>query len=83
MQLSLSTQNALPLVEQIVGAVCGQIDDRLLRPGARLPAIRQLAEHHGISRFTRNGRKAYDPACRPGLSALPKRGGGVSLCRAA
>ncbi len=52
MQLSLSSENAHPLVEQIVSAVRAQIDDRLLRPGTRLPAIRQLAERHGISRFT-------------------------------
>ncbi|MFA9440847.1 PLP-dependent aminotransferase family protein [Uliginosibacterium sp. sgz301328] len=52
MQLSLSPESAVPLVDQIVGAVRGHIDDRLLRPGARLPAIRQLAERHGVSRFT-------------------------------
>ncbi|MDB5802079.1 MAG: transcriptional regulator with domain and aminotransferase domain [Rhodocyclales bacterium] len=73
MQLSLSTQNAVPLVEQIVGALRGQIDDRLLRPGARLPAIRQLAEHHGISRFTVV--EAYDRLVAQGY-LLSKRGAG-------
>lgn len=52
LQISLSAQNGIPLVDQIVTAVRGQIDDRVLRPGARLAAIRQFAEAHGISRFT-------------------------------
>ena len=52
LQLSISAENALPLVDQIVTGVRSQIEDRVLRPGARLPAIRQLAEAHRISRFT-------------------------------
>lgn len=52
LQLSLSPRSAIPLVEQIVDAVRGHIQDRLLRPGAKLPPIRQLAESHGVSRFT-------------------------------
>mgnify|MGYP002142114884 CR=1 FL=1 len=36
----------------IVAAVRTRIDDRILRPGARLPSIRQFAEQHGVSRFT-------------------------------
>lgn len=51
-QVSLSTDSGVPLVDQIVGAIRGQIEDRLLRPGARLSAIRQFAELHGVSRFT-------------------------------
>ena len=52
MQLSLSTDSAMPLVEQIVGGVRAQIEDRLLRPGSRLPAIRRFAQTHGVSAFT-------------------------------
>ncbi len=33
-------------------AVKRQIDDRRLRPGTRLPSIRNFAETHGVSRFT-------------------------------
>ncbi|MDQ7990648.1 MAG: PLP-dependent aminotransferase family protein [Candidatus Dactylopiibacterium sp.] len=51
-QVSLSPDSGVPLVDQIVHAIRGQIDDRLLRPGARLAAIRQFAELHGVSRFT-------------------------------
>ena len=40
------------LVEQIVGWYAGRIDDRGLRPGARLPSIRQFAAQHRVSKFT-------------------------------
>ncbi len=52
LQLSLDNTSALPLVEQIVGSVRAQIDDRILRPGMRLPPIRGFASMHGVSRFT-------------------------------
>lgn len=52
LQISLSAQNGIPLVDQIVGGIRAQIEDRVLRPGARLAAIRQFAESHGVSRFT-------------------------------
>lgn len=40
------------LADQIVHAVRGQIADRLLRPGMRLPPIRGFAQQLGVSRFT-------------------------------
>lgn len=46
------------LVDQIVDAIRRQVDERCLRPGARLPSIRKLAESYGISRFT--AVEAYD-----------------------
>ena len=73
MSLSLSLQQSLPLVEQIVDGVRAHIDDRILRPGARLPAIRALAEHHGISRFTVV--EAYDRLVAQGYLAS-RRGAG-------
>ena len=39
LQISLSAQNGIPLVDQIVTAVRGQIDDRVLRPGGRLADV--------------------------------------------
>ena len=41
-----------PLAEQIVRAVAAHVDERLLRPGARMPSIRQFAASHGVSPFT-------------------------------
>jgi DNA-binding transcriptional MocR family regulator len=52
LQLSLSADSPTPLVDQIVNGIRTHIDDRILRPGARLPAIRQFAAVHGVSRFT-------------------------------
>ncbi|MQY51534.1 PLP-dependent aminotransferase family protein [Rhodocyclus gracilis] len=50
--LRLDPESPLPLVDQIVGGVRQHIEDRLLRPGMRLPPIRGLADEHHISRFT-------------------------------
>jgi len=52
LQLSLNSESQVPLVDQIVGSIRSQIDDRLLRPGMRLPPIRTFAEEHSVSRFT-------------------------------
>ncbi|MCB1955554.1 MAG: PLP-dependent aminotransferase family protein [Rhodocyclaceae bacterium] len=52
MQIQVDSTRPQPLVEQIVSAIRGQIDDRILRPGMRLPPIRRLAEHQQVSRFT-------------------------------
>ncbi|THF61937.1 PLP-dependent aminotransferase family protein [Pseudothauera nasutitermitis] len=52
LQLSLEHGQPTPLVEQIVGGIRAQIEDRILRPGMRVPPIRRLAETQGVSRFT-------------------------------
>ncbi len=52
LQVSIDSSQPVPLVEQIVGAIRGQIDDRILRPGMKLPPIRKLAETQRVSRFT-------------------------------
>src|SRR6266481_909151 len=50
--LSLTFSPDRPLADQIVTGIKRQIDDRLLRPGTRLPSIRGLAQSHNVSRFT-------------------------------
>ncbi len=50
--LTVSHQHDQPLADQIVAGIKQQIDDRHLRPGARLPSIRGLAESHNVSRST-------------------------------
>lgn len=52
LQLSLNNELDLPLVDQIVSAVRTQVEDRVLRPGMRMPPIRVFAEQHQVSRFT-------------------------------
>lgn len=72
-QISLSTQNDVPLVDQIVAGLRSQIDDRVLRPGARLAPIRQFAQTHGVSRFTVV--EAYDRLVAQGY-VVSRRGSG-------
>ena len=50
--LALRRKDDQPLAAQIVAGIKRQIDDRHLRPGTRLPSIRNLAESHDVSRFT-------------------------------
>ena len=52
LSLSISHDGDRSLVEQIVAGIKGQIDDRHLRPGTKLPSIRNFAETHRLSRFT-------------------------------
>lgn len=73
MQLSLNSESDLPLIDQIVSGARHLIEDRVLRPGMRLPPIRAFAESHNISRFTVI--EAYDRLVALGL-VLSKRGAG-------
>lgn len=52
LSLSVGPEKPYPLVDQIVTGIRRQIDERRLRPGARLPSIRSFAETHRVSRFT-------------------------------
>ncbi len=52
LSLTVSRKGEQPLADQIVAGIKRQIDDRHLRPGAKLPSIRTLAETHNVSRFT-------------------------------
>ncbi len=52
LSLTVSQNDDQPLADQIVAGVKRQIDDRHLRPGTKLPSIRNLAEACNVSRFT-------------------------------
>jgi DNA-binding transcriptional MocR family regulator len=52
LSLVISHKSGQPLADQIVAGIKGQIDDRHLRPGTKLPSIRALADNHNVSRFT-------------------------------
>src|SRR5579871_6271190 len=52
LSLTISHKSGLPLADQIVAGIKRQIDDRHLRPGAKLPSIRSFAATHSVSRFT-------------------------------
>ncbi len=73
MELSLDSCATEPLVDQITRGLERLIDERVLRPGARLPSIRQFAKDHGVSRFTVV--QAYDRLVAAGF-AESRRGSG-------
>src|SRR5580698_7847718 len=50
--LSVSPNSEQRLVDQIVAGIKRQIQDRHLRPGAKLPSSRNFAETYSVSRFT-------------------------------
>jgi DNA-binding transcriptional MocR family regulator len=52
LSLVVSHNSGQPLAEQIVAGIKRQIDDRHLRPGSKVPSIRQFAESYDVSRFT-------------------------------
>lgn len=52
LSLTVSHNSGEPLCDQIVTGIKRQIDDRHLRPGTKLPSIRNFAETYNVSRFT-------------------------------
>ena len=52
LSLTVSQNSDQPLADQIVAGIKRQIDDRHLRPGTKLPSIRNFAESYNVSRFT-------------------------------
>jgi len=80
LSLTVSQNSDQPLVEQIVAGVKRQIDDRHLRPGSKLPSIRDFAAVHGVSRFTVV--EAYDRLVALGY-LQSRRGAGFYACATA
>ena len=52
LSLTISQKSGQRLADQIVAGIKRQIDDRHLRPGVKLPSIRNFADTHKVSRFT-------------------------------
>ena len=52
LSLTVSRNSGQPLADQIVTGIKRQIDDRHLRPGTKLPSIRNFAESYKVSRST-------------------------------
>ena len=52
LSLTVSRNSGQPLADQIVAGIKRQIDDRHLRPGTKLPSIRNFAESYKVSRST-------------------------------
>jgi DNA-binding transcriptional MocR family regulator len=71
--ININRNNPYPLVDQIVDGIRRQVEDRLLRPGSKLPSIREFAAQHDVSRFTVV--EAYDRLVATGY-LRSKRGAG-------
>ncbi|MDK2126567.1 aminotransferase-like domain-containing protein [Parachitinimonas caeni] len=71
--LQIVHEGGQPLVEQIVEQFVTQIQNKSLRPGARLPSIRGFAAEYGVSKFTVV--EAYDRLVAQGFVAS-RRGAG-------
>jgi DNA-binding GntR family transcriptional regulator len=52
LSLTISRKSGQPLADQIAAGIKRQIEDRHLRPGTKLPSIRNFAENYNVSRFT-------------------------------
>ena len=52
LSLTISRNSDQPLADQIVAGIKRQVHDRHLRPGAKLPSIRNFADTYNVSRFT-------------------------------
>src|SRR3954447_7739327 len=71
--LTVDPADGYPLVDQIVDGIRRQIDERVLRPGTKLPSIRKFADTYRVSRFT--AVEAYDRLVALGYLG-PRRGAG-------
>ena len=52
MLIRLDSSQCVPLTKQIVKGIGLLVEERALRPGARLPSIREFAAAHNVSKFT-------------------------------
>ncbi len=77
MIVHVDPSSAVPVFEQLRIQIERMIASGHLRPGSRLPAIRDLANDLGLARGTVN--KVYDLLARDGLVATSGRHGTVVL----
>ena len=76
LSLTLSQNGDQALADQIVAGIKRQIHDRHLRPGSKLPSIRNFANMYKVSRFTVV--EAYDRLVAMGY-VRSRRGAGFYL----
>ena len=77
MLLRIDSSRRVPLTDQIVDGIRHLVDNRALRPGARLPSIRKFAVDHTVSTFTVV--QAYDRLVADGY-VQPRQGAGFYIC---
>lgn len=77
MIVHLDARSVVPVFEQLRSQIERMIASGQLRPGTRLPPIRQLAGDLGLARGTVN--KVYDALARDGLVETAGRHGTIVL----
>ncbi len=77
MIVHLDTESAVPVFEQLRSQIERLIASGQLRPGTKLPPIRQLAADLNLARGTVN--KVYDALAREGLVETAGRHGTIVL----
>lgn len=76
--LNIDSESGIPLVTQIVTGVTALVEGQSLRPGMKMPSIRQFANRHNISLFT--VAEAYDRLVAQGI-LLSRPNAGFYVCR--
>ena len=71
--IRINSSQRAPLIDQIVDGIRTLVDNRVLRPGTRLPSIRKFATDHDVSKFTVV--QAYDRLVACGY-VQPRQGAG-------
>ena len=77
--LAIDRQRRGSLVDQIVAAIVGMVNRRLLRVGTKMPSVRQFAKVNGVSTFTVV--ESYDRLLHLGVLSS-RRGSGFFVARA-
>jgi DNA-binding transcriptional MocR family regulator len=76
--LTIDRQRRGSLVDQIVAAISGMVNRRLLRVGTKMPSVRQFAKVNGVSTFTVV--ESYDRLLHLGVLSS-RRGSGFFVAR--
>src|SRR6478672_10540123 len=76
--LAIDRQRRGSLVDQIVEAISGMVNRRLLRAGTKMPSVRQFAKVNGVSTFTVV--ESYDRLLHLGVLSS-RRGSGFFVAR--
>lgn len=77
LEICINTETTIPLYQQIVEQVKRLVDDRQLRPGEQIPAVRELARWLQINPST--VARAYFDLKREGIVATSRRRGTIIL----
>ena len=76
MHITIDLSDGTPIYEQLIGSLKGLVNRGKLRPGDRLPTVRQLAQDLGVNLNT--VARAYRELARQGVMTV-RQGRGASV----